>query len=114
MQMGSTTFNIQNWCIYLLQVSKKKNGVKNLTRKGSHWGRAPFRVGDDPEIGQLDAKYDPELGQSDPLVCQVCRKLTDFRVVVDPEWSLAPMDPFPGHADPGVLECSLMIIFPNE
>ena len=30
-------------------------------------------------------------------------KLTDFRVIVDPEWSLAPMDPFPGHADPGVL-----------
>ena len=29
-------------------------------------------------------------------------KLTDFRVIVDPEWSLAPMDPFPGHADPGV------------
>ena len=24
-----------------------------------------------------------------------------FRVNVDPEWSLAPMDPFPGHADPG-------------
>ena len=29
-------------------------------------------------------------------------KLTDFRVIVYPEWSLAPMDPFPGHADPVV------------
>ena len=29
-------------------------------------------------------------------------KLTDFRVNDDPEWSLTPMDPFPGHADPGV------------
>ena len=29
-------------------------------------------------------------------------KSTDFRVIIDPEWSLAPMDPFPGHADPGV------------
>ena len=61
-----------------------------------------------PGISQLDAEYDPELAQSDPIVCQVCRKLTDFRVIVDPEWSLAhglaPMDPFPGHADPGV-EC---------
>ena len=23
------------------------------------------------------------------------------RDIIDPEWSLAPMDPFPGHADPG-------------
>ena len=29
-------------------------------------------------------------------------KLTDFRVIVGTEWSLALMDPFPGHADPGV------------
>ena len=34
-------------------------------------------------------------------------KLTDFRVIVDPEWSLAPMDPFPGHADPGVFRVCL-------
>ena len=27
--------------------------------------------------------------------------LTDFRVTVDPEWSLAPTDPFPGHGWPG-------------
>ena len=67
-----------------------------------HWGQTPFRVNDDPEISQLDAEYDPELDQSDPIICQVCRKLTNFRVISDPEWSLAPMDPFPGHADPGV------------
>ena len=30
-------------------------------------------------------------------------KLTDFRVIVDPEWSLAPTDPFPGHVDPDVV-----------
>ena len=67
-----------------------------------HWGQTPFRVNDDPEISQLDAECDPELGQSDPIISQVCRKLTNFRVIFDPEWSLAPMDPFPGHADPGV------------
>ena len=33
-------------------------------------------------------------------------KLPDFRVIVDPEWSLAPTDPFPGHADPGVVGCT--------
>ena len=33
-------------------------------------------------------------------ICQVCRKLTNFRVSFYPEWSLAPMHPFPGHADP--------------
>ena len=32
--------------------------------------QTPFRVSDDPEINQLDAKYDPELGQSDPIICQ--------------------------------------------
>ena len=29
-------------------------------------------------------------------------KLSDFRVIVDPEWGLASMDPFPGHVDPSV------------
>ena len=72
-----------------------------------HWGQTPFQINDDPEISQLDAEYDPELGQSDPIVCQVCRELTDFRVIVDPEWSLAPMDPFPGHADPGVFRVQM-------
>ena len=41
-------------------------------------------------------------------------KLTDFRVIVDPEWSLAPMDSFPGHADPGVFrvgEFSTLMFF---
>ena len=41
-----------------------------MTRKRVHWGQTPFRVNDDPEISQLDAKYDPELGQSDPVICQ--------------------------------------------
>ena len=67
-----------------------------------HWGQTPFRVNNDSEISQLDAECDPELGQYDPIICQVCRKLTNFRVIFDPEWSLAPTDPFPGHADPGV------------
>ena len=67
-----------------------------------HWGQTPFRVNDDPEISQLDAECASEPGQSDPIICQVCRKLTKFRVIFDLEWSLAPMDPFPGHADPGV------------
>ena len=81
----------------------KNTGVKTWPGKGP-WGQTPFQVNDDPEISQLDEEYDPELDQSDPIVCQVCRKLTDFWVIVDPEWSLAPMDPFPGHADPGVFK----------
>ena len=66
-----------------------------------------IRVNDDQEISQPDAEYDPELGQSDPIICQVCGKLTDFRVILDPEWSLAPMDPFRVKFDPGVyrVEC---------
>ena len=42
----------------------------SMTRKRVHWGQTPVRVNDDPEISQLDAKYDPELGQSDPIICQ--------------------------------------------
>ena len=57
--------------------------------------------------GQLDAEYDPELGQSVPITGHVCGELTDFRVIVDPEWSLAPMDPFPCHADPGVFRVNI-------
>ena len=79
-----------------------KNTGSEFDPERVHWGQTQFRVNDDPEISQLDAGYDPELGQSDPITCQVCRKLTNFRVIFDPEWSLAPMDPFPGHADPGV------------
>ena len=41
-----------------------------MTRKRVHWGQTPFRVNDDPEISKLDEKYDPELGQSDPIICQ--------------------------------------------
>ena len=82
--------------------SKKKPG-SDIVPGRVHWGQTPFRVKDDPEISQLDAECDPELGQSDLIICQVCRKLTNFRVIFDPEWSLAPMDPFPDQADPGVL-----------
>ena len=53
-----------------------------MTRKRVRWGQTPFRVNDDPEISQLDAKYDPELGQSDPIICQF-------------DW-------FPGHRWPGM------------
>ena len=83
--------------VYTLKTTGSKFDLERV-----HWGQTPFRVNDDPEISQLDAEYDAELGQSDPIVSQVCRTLTTFRVIVDPEWSLAPMDPFPGYADPGV------------
>ena len=59
-----------------------KNTRVSMTRKRVRWGQTPFRVSDDPEINQLDAKYDPELGQSDPIICQF-------------DW-------FPGHRWPGM------------
>ena len=61
-----------------------------MTRKRVHWGQTPFRVNYDPEISQLDAEYDPELDQSDTITCQVRRKLTKFRVTIDPELSMTP------------------------
>ena len=51
---------------------------------------------------QIDSEYDPELGQFDPIICQVgqvCRKLTKFRGVTFvwtwPQWTLWP-DAGPG------------------
>ena len=74
-----------------------KNTRVSMTRKRVRWGQTPFWVNDDPEISQLDAKYDPELGQSDPIICQfllisgspltrngVWPQRTLFRVTADP------------------------------
>ena len=83
-----------------VMVHSKNTGVK-FDPERDNWDQTPFRVNDGPKISQLDAEYDTELDQSDPIICQVYRNLTNFRVIVDPEWSLAPMDPFPGHADLG-------------
>ena len=98
-----------------LKLSKLKTPGPEIDPERVHWGQTPFRVNDDPENSQLDTECDPELGQSDPIICQVCRKLTNFRVIFDPEWSLAPMDPFPGHADPGVFRVyTMLVITPNH
>ena len=67
--------------MYNIDVHSKNTRV-SVTRKRVHWGQTPFRVKDDPEISQLDAKYDPDLGQSDPIICQF-------------DW-------FPGHRWPGM------------
>ena len=35
-----------------------------MTRKRAHWGQTPLS-----QLSQLDAEYDPKLGQSDPIIC---------------------------------------------
>ena len=55
---------------------------------------------------QFAAEYDQELSHSDLIICQVCKKLTKFRVTFDPELGPSPIDPFQGFVDPGVLECT--------
>ena len=102
----SHEFSRKSPCVGLTGHTLKTPGSE-IDAERVHWGQTPFRVNDDPEISQLGAECDPELGQSDPIICQVCRKLTNFRVIFDPEWSLAPMDPFSGHADPGVFRVQL-------
>ena len=71
--------------LFWIKEHSKNNAVRNFDPERVHWGQTPLRVSDDPEIRQLDAECDPELGQSDPIICQVCRKLTNFRVIFDPE-----------------------------
>ena len=99
-----------SWLPLAILKTHSKNTWVKLDPERVHWGQTPFRVNDDPEISQPDAEYDPELGQSDPIICQIRRKLTDFRVILDPEWSLAPMDPFRVKFDPGVFRADRRII----
>ena len=70
-------------------VHSKNTWVSAWPGKRVHWGQTPFRVNNDPEIGQLSA----DLTNNGVRLTQlwvICRvKLTDFRVIVDPEWSLA-------------------------
>ena len=80
-----------NHGLCFLSVHFKNTGVKRVPER-DHWGHIQFRVNDDPEIGQLAAEYDPELSQSDPIICKVCRKLTKFCVTFDPECSMTPTD----------------------
>ena len=79
----------------LAQVHSKNTRV-SVTRKGVHWGHTPFRVNSDPECGQLSADLINKGVRLTQLWVIFRVKLTDFRVIVDPEWILAPMDPFPG------------------
>ena len=85
----------------LSYVMHSKNTRIELDQERVHWGQTPFRVNDGPEISQPGAEYDRELGQSDPIICEVCGKLTDFRVI-DPEWGLSPMAHVRVKCDPGV------------
>ena len=73
------------WHIGYTLKTPGSNGVKRV-----NWGQTPFRVNDDPAIRQLDVEYDPELGQSDPIIGQVCRKLTKFWAIsyTEPQWIL--------------------------
>ena len=89
--------------------SKKHPGQLRYSEK-VHWGQTPFRVKDDPEIGQLSADWTNNGVRLTNLWVTFRVKLTDFRVIVDPEWSLAPMDPFLRHADPGVFRVCISVI----
>ena len=58
-----------SYCFAFETFTLKHPGQRD-PEKGSIGGQTPFRVNNDPEISQLDPKYDPELGQSDPIICQ--------------------------------------------
>ena len=75
----------------------------NLTRKGSigaklHSGSRMTRKSG----GQLSADLTNNGVRLTQFWVMFRVRLTDFRVIVDPEWSLAPMDPFQVKFDPGV------------
>ena len=100
------------WRFVLSKVHSKNSRVK-LDPERVHWGQTPFPVKDDPEIGQLSADLTNNWVRLTQLWVIFRPRLTDFRVIVDPEWSLASMDPFPVKFDAGVLECPLFRRFVN-
>ena len=53
-KLGSYTVRANHSRVHHVYSLKTPAG-SNLTRKGSIWGQTPFRVKDDPEIGQLSA-----------------------------------------------------------
>ena len=67
----------------------------------------------DPEFGQLSADLSNNGVRLTQLWVIFRVNLTDFRVIVDPEWSLAPMDPFRVKFDPRILECILLLFTIN-
>ena len=73
-----------------------QNTQASATRKRILWSlsHTQFRVNSDPELGQLSA----DLTNIRVILTQLWvifrDKLTDFRVIIDPEWSLTPVDPF--------------------
>ena len=72
-----------------------RNTRVGVTRKRVHLGHT-HAVSDqsDPAFGQLSAdSTNNAVSQIDPALGHRV-KLTDFRVIVDPAWSLAPIDPF--------------------
>ena len=75
--------------------------MSNVTGNGSIGGHTQFRVNDYLEIGQHAAEYDPEPGQSDIVLCQFCRKLTNSGSLLTKNWVL-PRWTFSGHVHPCV------------
>ena len=59
-----------------------------------HWDQTQFWVKDDPDIDNIAAEYDPELGQSEAHYLSHLQKLTKFWVTFDLELGPIPMDPF--------------------
>ena len=86
-----------------------ENTWVSVTLKRVHEGHTQFLVKSDLEFGQLFAvtNYSVSLTQL-WVIFRV--KLTDFRVIVDPEWSLAPMDPFSVKFEPGVGFASIVCV----
>ena len=72
-----------------------------MNRKGSILVRLNIRVNNDPEFGQIAAEYDPELGQSDLIICLVCKKLTKYWINFLLGIGSDTMDSFLGHVDLG-------------
>ena len=80
-----------------------------MTRKRVHWGQTPFRVKDDPEIGQLSADLTNNGGQTDPALGHIPRQVDWFPGHRWPGMEFGPNGPFPGQFLTRVfLECSVL------
>ena len=94
----------ENWLFALLISFVSLCLYYTLKTPGSAWpgkGSIGAKLHCGSTMTRKSVNLTRNMTQSWVILTPLLVNLTDFRVIFDPEWSLAPMDPFPGHGWPG-------------
>ena len=69
----NSTANFTCWEFHGVSINNSKITVVKPDPERIHWGQTPFRVEDDPEVGQLSADLTNQWGQIDPALGHIPR-----------------------------------------